>query len=347
MERHEYYISRCIALAKKGIFAAMPNPSVGAVVVYNDKIIGEGYTSAYGGSHAEVNAIAAVKDKTLLQQSTLYVSLEPCSHFGKTPPCADLIVAHKIPKVVIGTIDPFAEVCGNGIQKLKSNGIEVIIGVLEKECQNSNQRFFTYHQKKRPYIILKWAETIDGFIAPAKQENHSPFWISNHAAQQLVHHWRSEEMAFLVGTNTVKCDNPSLTTRKWFGKNPVRIYIDKEGTIDSSYSITSGESTTICITANTSLQSNDKVTYCLADFSQNLPQQIAKILYEHKIMSVVIEGGSSTLQHFIDANLWDEARIIIGDTPLNEGIKAPVLQHYASIKTTTLLNNQLHWIVAE
>ncbi len=346
MKKHEYYISRCISLANKGIFAALPNPSVGAVIVHNNKIIGEGYTSAYGGAHAEVNAIAAVQNKKLLSESTLYVSLEPCSHFGKTPPCADLIVEHKIPKVVIGTIDPFAAVCGNGIKKLEDNGIEVIVGVLEKECRESNKRFFIFHEKKRPYIILKWAQTIDNFIAPLQKNSNRPFWISNNIAQQIVHQWRAEEMAFLVGTQTVKDDNPSLTTRKWFGKNPTRIYIDKQGNIDTTFTITSGEAKTICITANSSLQSTPNVTYLVADFSDNLPQQIVELLYQQKIMSVVIEGGSATLQHFIDANLWDEARIVIGNNLLHEGKKAPILNKFASIETKNILDNQLQIIKA-
>ncbi len=347
MEKHEYYISRCILLAKKGIFTALPNPSVGAVIVYNNKVIGEGYTSAYGGAHAEVNAINSVRNKDLLSKSTLYVSLEPCSHFGKTPPCTDLIIERKIPKVVIGTIDPFAKVCGNGIKKLKDNNIEVIIGVLEKECQEVNKRFFTFHEKKRPYIILKWAQTLDNFIAPLHKDSHRPFWISNTISQQTVHQWRTEEMSFLVGTQTVKDDNPSLTARKWFGRNPTRIYIDKQGSIDSNHAITSGEVKTICITANKTLQSTNEVTYIFADFNKNLPLQIAEILYEQKMISVVIEGGATTLQHFIDANLWDEARIFIGNTLLHEGKKAPIFSNFQSIETKTILDNQLQIIKAK
>jgi len=341
LKKDEHYISRCIQLAKQGTFAAMPNPSVGAVIVHQDKIIGEGFTSAYGGSHAEVNAIAHVADPELLKESTLYVSLEPCSHFGKTPPCCDLIIAKKIPKVVVGTIDPFAKVCGMGIQKMKEAGIEVVIGVLEKECQQSNIRFFTYHQKKRPYILLKWAETADGFIAPETQETQAPFWLSNAYSKQLVHQWRSQEMAFLVGTNTVLADNPSLTTRSWFGKNPVRVYLDRLGRIDSSYAIQSSEAKTICITANKEAVSTDHVTYVYADFESNLPTQICRILYELQIMSVVIEGGTQTLQHFIDADLWDEARIFTSDSTLKQGIKAPLVSHWASREEYTVSTNQL------
>lgn len=347
MKKHEYYISRCILLAKQGIFNALPNPSVGAVIVYNNKIIGEGYTSAYGGAHAEVNAINSVHDKNLLSRSTLYVSLEPCSHFGKTPPCADLIIEHKIPKVVIGTIDPFAKVCGNGIKKLKDNNIDVVVGVLDTECREVNKRFFTFHEKKRPYIILKWAQTLDNFIAPLHKYSNRPFWISNTISQQIVHQWRTEEISFLVGTQTVKDDNPSLTARKWFGKNPTRIYIDKQRKINSDFTITSGKAKTICITENITLQSTTEVTYVYADFNKNLPSQIAKILYDQKIMSVVIEGGATTLQHFIDADLWDEARIFIGNSLLHEGKKAPTLRSFTSIEIKTILDNQLQIIKAK
>lgn len=342
LEKHELYISRCLQLAKQGTFAAMPNPSVGAVVVHNNKIIGEGFTSAYGGAHAEPNAIGAVKDKELLKESTLYVSLEPCSHYGKTPPCCDLVIEKQIPRVVIGTIDPFAKVCGRGIQKMREAGIEVIVGVLEKECQESNKRFFTFHQKKRPYIILKWAETPNHFIAPLTKDSQQPFWISNRYSKQIVHQWRSEEMAFLVGTTTVIDDNPSLTTRDWFGKHPVRIFIDRRGKINKDYTIFNGESKTICITANKNLLSNDNIIYEYADFDKDLPPQICEILHRHNILSLVIEGGAYTLQSFIDAQLWDQARIFIGGNNLNEGIYAPKLNNYKVITTQRILNDTLN-----
>jgi diaminohydroxyphosphoribosylaminopyrimidine deaminase/5-amino-6-(5-phosphoribosylamino)uracil reductase len=328
-------------LAKQGTYAAMPNPSVGAVVVHNDCIIGEGFTSAYGGAHAEPNAIASVKNKDLLKESTLYVSLEPCSHFGKTPPCCDLVIEKQIPKVVIGTVDPFAKVCGRGIQKMRDAGIEVIVGILEKECQESNKRFFTFHNKKRPYVILKWAESADGFIAPLKKTDKKPFWISNTYSKQLVHQWRSEEMAFLVGTQTILDDNPSLTTRDWCGKNPTRIYLDRIGRINDSYSIANGETTTICITANKALQSTKHIQYVYADFDAPLVPQVLSILHQHNLMSVVIEGGRQTLQSFIDLNLWDEARIFVGSTTLEEGVKAPVLKHFAKEEKHRILDNLL------
>lgn len=341
LEKHELYILRCLQLAWQGTFSALPNPSVGAVIVCNNKIIGEGFTSPYGGAHAEVNAINAVKNQDWLKDSILYVSLEPCSHYGKTPPCCDLIIEKKIPQVVVGTIDPFAKVCGTGIQKMRDNGIEVITGVLEKYCITSNKRFFTFHQKKRPYIILKWAETTDGFIAPEHKKDHSPHWLSNLYARQNVHQWRSEEMAFLVGTNTVLQDNPALTTRNWFGKNPVRIYLDRDGRINSSFKIQDGKATTICITNQHNVINTATVTYAFADFDQNLPRQICEILYQHQLLSVVIEGGTKTIQSFIDADLWDEARIFISNSVLKTGIKAPVFSRFSTSENTSIDNNTL------
>lgn len=341
MERHELYISRCIQLALQGTYAAMPNPSVGAVIVHNDKIIGEGFTSPYGGAHAEPNAIASVTNQELLKESTLYASLEPCSHFGKTPPCSDLVIEKKIPRVVIGTVDPFAKVCGRGIQKMRDAGIEVIVGVLEKECQDSNKRFFTFHNKKRPYVILKWAESADHFIAPLTRETDRPFWISNTYSKQLVHKWRSEEMAFLVGTQTVLSDNPSLTTRDWYGNNPIRIYLDRTGKIDETYSITDHSVKTICVTANPALQSSDNLIYEYADFNDTLVNQVLAILYKHNIMSVVIEGGTQTLQSFINTELWDEARIFTGDTIIGKGIPAPVLAEFDIVEKHRILDNEL------
>ncbi|KUF44250.1 bifunctional diaminohydroxyphosphoribosylaminopyrimidine deaminase/5-amino-6-(5-phosphoribosylamino)uracil reductase RibD [Myroides marinus] len=341
LERHELYISRCIQLALQGTYAAMPNPSVGAVVVHNGRIIGEGFTSPYGGPHAEPNAIASVKNQELLKESTLYVSLEPCSHFGKTPPCCDLVIEKQIPKVVIGTVDPFAKVCGRGIQKMRDAGVEVIVEVLEKECQESNKRFFTFHNKKRPYIILKWAESQDGFIAPITRDTHRPFWISNTYSKQLVHKWRSEEMAFLVGTQTVLSDNPSLTTRDWYGDSPIRVFLDRSGKIDHTFSIKAETVKTICITADQSLVSTENLVYEYADFTDNLLQQIIDILYKHNIMSVVIEGGTQTLQSFIDAKLWDEARIFTGETILGNGIAAPVLTEFDNAVKHRILDNEL------
>ena len=312
MIQHELYIKRCIEVAKNGLGSTRPNPMVGSVIVHNNKIIGEGYTSSYGSNHAEVNAIKSVINKDLLKEATLYVTLEPCSHFGKTPPCSDLIIKHQIPNIVIGCIDNNEKVAGKGIKKLKSTGCNVIVGVLENECKNHHKRFFTYHNKKRPYIILKWAETTDNFIAPAIQKEQKPIWITNKVSRQLVHKWRAEEQAILVGTNTVIKDNPSLTTRDWVGQNPIRIVIDKDNKLSKDHSVFNNESETITITKNN------------IDFSGNICKQICDILYLKNINSVIIEGGSKTLQTFIDENLWDEARVFTGSINFKEGIKAPM-----------------------
>ena len=311
MNIHEKYIKRCIEIAKNGLGSTRPNPMVGCVIVHNNVIIGEGFTSAYGGNHAEVNAIHSVVDKTLLKHSTLYVTLEPCSHFGKTPPCSDLIIKHNIPQVVIGCIDDNIEVAGKGIEKLKNAGCYVTVGVLEAECREHHKRFFTFHNKKRPYIILKWAETQDGFIAPETKNEQKPVWISNLYSRQLTHKWRSEEQAILVGTNTVLQDNPSLTVRDWTGQNPTRIVIDKHLKLPKNMAVFNGEAETIVISKNN------------VDFSKQIAQQICDLLVLKNINSVIVEGGKHTLQTFIDANLWDEARVFIGNISFGKGIKAP------------------------
>lgn len=287
---------------------------VGAVVVYNNRIIGEGFTSAYGGNHAEVNAINSVTDQSLLNKSTLYVTLEPCSHFGKTPPCSDLIVKHKIPEVVIGCIDDNPEVAGKGIAKLKASGCTVTVGVLEAECKEHHKRFFTFHNKRRPYIILKWAETKDGFIAPITKNEQKPVWITNSYSRQLVHKWRTEEQAILVGTNTVIEDNPSLTVRDWAGENPIRIILDRESKLNSDLNVFNDAAETLSIT-NLDI-----------DFNKPIAIQIADILFKKNINSIIIEGGSQTLQTFINENLWDEARVFMGDVEFKKGIKAPRLE---------------------
>ena len=313
MNIHEKYIKRCIEIAKNGLGTARPNPMVGSVIVHEDSIIGEGYTSKYGGNHAEVNAIHSVQDKSLLKQATLYVTLEPCSHYGKTPPCSDLIIAHKIPKVVIGCVDDNKKVAGKGIERLINAGCQVIVGVLEEACKEHHKRFFTFHNKKRPYVILKWAETKDGFIAPASKDTLKPVWITNEYSRQLVHKWRVEEQAILVGTNTVLNDNPSLTVRDWTGENPIRIVIDKKNDLTTEYNVLNNEAKTIIINNNLINKSEG-----------NTAEQILNLLMENEITSVIIEGGSKTLQTFIDANLWDEARVFVGDIYFKQGIKAPV-----------------------
>lgn len=325
MNIHEKYMRRCLVLAKNGLPAAMPNPSVGAVIVFENTIIGEGYTSPYGGFHAEVNAVNSIKDKSLLKKATIYVSLEPCSHFGKTPPCCDLIIDNEIPNVVIGTVDPNIKVAGNGIKKLIEAGKNVIVGVLEKECIESNKRFFTFHEKKRPYIILKWAESQDGFIAPFTKLVQKPVWISNEFSRQLVHKWRGEEQAILVGTQTVIGDNPRLDVRDWKGKNPVRVVLDQNNRIPKNSNILDGQVKTIVFCKSNPSFEKENCIFEILNFENNIVNQILQVAYKHQIQSVIIEGGRQTLQTFIDENLWDEARIFKSKTILKRGIKAPII----------------------
>lgn len=343
MKVHEFYINRCLELAKNGLGTTYPNPMVGCVIVHNHTIIGEGWHQKSGEAHAEVKAINSVKEKALLSKSTLYVSLEPCSHFGKTPPCCDLIVKHKIPNVIVGITDPHSKVAGSGIEKLQENGIDVMVGVLEKECYDINKRFFTYHQKKRPYIILKWAESPDGFIAPLTKEKKSPFWISAVYSRQLVHKWRSEEQSILVGTKTVLDDNPKLDVRDWTGNNPIRIVIDQKNSIGDEHYVKDEKSKTIIITSDSNYKSVKNYIYENAIFNSNLANQIAAIAYKQGIQSILIEGGKKTIQSFIDLNVWDEARVIIGTTPMTKGIEAPIIK--GTYTSTKIKNDQLNLFV--
>ena len=325
MTTHEFYMKRCIALAKNGLGTTYPNPLVGSVIVHDGKIIGEGWHKKAGEPHAEVNAVNSVKDKSLLKDATIYVSLEPCSHFGKTPPCCDLIIANKIPNVVIGTIDPFAKVAGNGVKKLIENGKKVTIGILEDECNELNKRFFTFHQKNRPYIILKWAETADGFIAPLKKEEKAPVWITNPYSRQLVHKWRTEEQAILVGTNTVLDDNPKLDARDFKGNNPIRVVWDKSNKITEKFHVKNQIIPSFFVTEIKNLTEKENIYYKNTIFDALLAKKTLDILFKKNIQSVIVEGGSQTLQSFIDANLWDEARVFVSENNFNEGIIAPKL----------------------
>ncbi len=330
---HEKYMKRCLQIAQNGIGTTRPNPSVGAVLVLEDKIIGEGYTSPYGGKHAEVNAINSVHNKKLLEKATMYVTLEPCSHHGKTPPCADLIIKHKIPNVVIGCIDSNDLVCGSGIEKLKEAGCHVLVGVLEEECKLHHKRFFTVQNKKRPYIILKWAQTNDGFMAPKTKKKQKPVWISNPYSKQLVHKWRAEEHAILVGTNTVLADNPKLNVRSWSGRNPTRVVLDRNLRIPKNLAVHNQEVKTIFIVGSDRHINDPSETLFFEkiDFQEKVAKQICEVLQKHKIQSIIIEGGTQTLQTFIDENLWDEARIFIGQRTFVEGLKAPEF----SVKTSS------------
>lgn len=304
-----------------------PNPSVGAVIVVHNKVIAEGFTSAYGGPHAEVNAIQAVKDISILKDATMYVTLEPCAHFGKTPPCADLIVKHQLKKVVIGCKDTNELVAGKGIEKLQAAGIDVTVGVLEAECLQHHKRFFRYQNKKRPYIILKWAQTADNFIAPSSKKEQKPIFISNAYSQQLVHQWRSEEQAILVGTTTAMVDNPKLNVRSFYGNNPVRVVLDKNLRVPATANLFDQSIKTIVITAHEQLGNTNKnssnISFEGIDFSKHVSQQIGEVLYKHHIQSVIIEGGLKTLQTFIDDNYWDEARVFTSELNFGAGVKAP------------------------
>ncbi|HUH51939.1 MAG TPA: bifunctional diaminohydroxyphosphoribosylaminopyrimidine deaminase/5-amino-6-(5-phosphoribosylamino)uracil reductase RibD [Flavobacterium sp.] len=336
-------MKRCLALARNGLGATYPNPMVGSVIVHQAKIIGEGWHQKAGAAHAEVNAIHSVKgDKSILKESTLYVNLEPCSHHGKTPPCADLIIQHQIKKVVIGTADPFAAVAGSGISRLKKAGIEVVVGVLEQECNALNKRFFKFHQQKRPYIILKWAQTQNGMLAPLTKDKNRPVWISNEYSRQLVHKWRTEEQGILVGTQTALQDNPKLDARHWAGQNPVRIILDRTGVIPPDFSVYDKSCKTIFITETPLSSGGDMLVFEQIDFSKNRNKQILDILYKHQLQSVIIEGGKAVLESFIQDNLWDEARVFSSDAFIEQGIKAPGF-NFQSSDETRILNDSLKY----
>ncbi len=326
---YETYVYRCLELAAKGAGHVAPNPMVGAVLVHEEKIIGEGWHQKYGEAHAEVNCInQAIQNgfAELIPRSTLYVSLEPCAHFGKTPPCTDLIIRHKIPEVVIGCRDPFKEVDGKGIEKLKTAAVNVIANVLEAECKELNRRFFTFHTQHRPYVILKWAVTKDGFIAPLTTEKGSRLLISNEYSNRMVHQWRSEEASILVGTNTALLDDPALTTRLWPGPSPVRLVVDRELKLPHSLKLFDQQHRTIVF--NTIKHEEDgSVLYYQVTQDVSLVHQIMNALYQLKIQSVLVEGGGRLLQSFIDEDAWDEARIITNEQlEIGKGLKAPSLK---------------------
>lgn len=345
MNIQQKYIKRCLELAKNGLGTTYPNPLVGCVIVYQDKIIGEGWHYKSGEPHAEVNAINAVADKSLLKSAELYVNLEPCSHYGKTPPCADLIVKHEIPKVIIGALDTNEKVSGKGVFHLKNNGCDVTVGVLEKKCLALNKRFYTYHNLKRPYIILKWAASADGFIAKNIEDGQKrvPYFITNAYSLQLVHQWRAEEQTILVGTNTAVADNPKLDVRHVKGKHPIRIVLDRTLRIPKDSALFDKTIKTIVLTDASNIssaKSDENLIFEPVNFDVSVPQQICTLLYKCKIQSLIIEGGSQTLQSFIDADLWDEARIFKGESLLKQGVKAPELKG-TLISAQNILEDQL------
>ncbi|MBQ3833856.1 MAG: bifunctional diaminohydroxyphosphoribosylaminopyrimidine deaminase/5-amino-6-(5-phosphoribosylamino)uracil reductase RibD [Bacteroidales bacterium] len=320
----EIFMRRCIELAKCGFGTASPNPMVGAVIVCDGKIIGEGWHRKCGEAHAEVNAVNSVADKSLLKKSTIYVSLEPCAHVGRTPACADMLIREGIPNIVVGSIDPFEKVAGKGIEKLRNAGRNVKIGVLRDECDWLNRRFFTFHTKRRPYVILKWAQTADGFIDNIRNDSQTPpLKITDQHFSTLVHKWRTEEDAILVGTRTALLDNPQLTARLWSGRNPVRVCIDREMKVPDSSRIFDCQAKTIIINGNKE-GTNDNLIFCKADFNENIVPQILDILYRNEIQSVIVEGGAQTLKSFISLGLWDEARVFTNSRlNIGNGVKAP------------------------
>ena len=332
---HTRYMLRCIELAKKGAGFVAPNPMVGAVLVYMDRIIGEGYHQEFGQAHAEVNCINSVKyeDKPLIEKSTLYVSLEPCVHVGKTPPCVDLILRNKITKVVIGSKDPFVEVDGKGIEKLRKEGVEVIEAIAEKEAKDLNKRFFTFYTNKRPFIILKWAQSRNHKIANA---DYSRVQITNDYTNSLVHRWRSEEAAIMVGTNTALQDNPALNVRYWTGKNPVRLVVDLNLRLPHDLKIFDRQQMTIIFNAVKHTEEENLLFYKI-EKTESLIAEIMKACYEMNIQSVLIEGGNKLAESFINEGAWDEARVIENTSMIiNNGLRAPVLTNHHLIDTETI-----------
>jgi diaminohydroxyphosphoribosylaminopyrimidine deaminase / 5-amino-6-(5-phosphoribosylamino)uracil reductase len=317
----ELFMKRALELARLGIGQVSPNPRVGCVVVHNGIVISEGWHQKHGEAHAEVNAIAAVHDQSLLKDATVYVNLEPCSHQGKTPPCADLLIKHQVKKVVVSNLDSNPLVSGQGIKKLRAAGIEVVTGMLEQEGRELNKRFFTFMEKQRPYIVLKWAETSDGFIA---RENHDSKWISNAYSRQLVHQWRTEEDAVMVGSKTASHDNPQLNVRDWTGRNPVRVVLDRFLRLSDTLHVFDRTQKTLCYNV---LKHEEHTNLSLVRIEeQNFIQNVLEDLYKRKIQSVVVEGGATILQTFIDAGLWDEAKVFVSDKDFGKGIQSPRLQ---------------------
>lgn len=325
MRTHESYMYRCIELARRGAGCVAPNPLVGSVLVHEDRIIGEGWHQTYGDPHAEVNCLASVaeSDRYLIPHATLYVSLEPCAHFGKTPPCSRLIVEQKIPRVVIGCRDPFPYVNGRGMEQLQAAGVEVMAPVLEAECQELNRRFFTWVEQKRPYVVLKWAQTSDGFMGSGTKER---LIISSNNTQQRVHRWRSEEAAILIGTRTALYDNPQLTNRCWKGPQPVRVVLDRQLMIPPTHNVFDSTAKTVVLNEVRSNGSGQpRYVQMPVSFSVG---DILSALYELQLQSVLVEGGAAVLNQFLQLGLWDEARIIESKTKAAvSGLKAPVLQN--------------------
>lgn len=330
MTNHRQYMERCLSLAEAGAGLVAPNPMVGCVIVHAGKIIGEGFHREFGGPHAEVNALANVNNPDLLPESTLYVSLEPCAHHGKTPPCADLIIEKKIPRVVVGTADPFPEVAGMGIARLKQAGIDVETGILENECRELNRRFITFHENKRPYVILKWAQTQNGFLDDGREGKTGPsVWISNSLSRRLVHRFRSQEAAVLVGTVTALKDDPSLTVRDWSGRNPLRVVLDSKNQLPRSLRLFDHRQMTLVFTGE-DRENEENIEFEKISFQGNVPAQVLETLYHRNIQSLIVEGGAITLRGFLESDVWDEAHIFTSLLWFEKGTPAPELRAVAT-----------------
>ncbi len=325
MMEEEKYMRRCIQLARNGLGHVAPNPMVGAVIVHNGKIIGEGYHARYGEAHAEVNAIRSVRDEALLREATLYVSLEPCAHHGKTPPCAKLIIEKKIPRVVIGCEDPFPKVAGKGIELLREAGVEVRVGILEQECKELIKRFITFHTRKRPYIILKWAESADGYL-DIKRTGGKPVILSTPLTSLLVHKRRAEADGIMIGTNTAALDNPSLTVRDWYGRNPIRIVLDQKLSLSPDLNLFSDGYPTICFTQQEEKPYSNGVEYITLESRGNIFPQAMEILHKKGIQTLMVEGGSIMIKSLICRELWDEAFIEESEIQLGDGVPAPCIR---------------------
>ena len=326
MNVDEKYMWRCLQLAKKGEGYTKTNPLVGCVIVHNNTIIGEGYHRRIGHAHAEVNAINSVRDVSLLKESTLYVSLEPCAHYGKTPPCAELIVEKKIPRVVVAVTDPNNKVAGKGIQLLRDSDVEVEVGVLEKEAKELNKVFFINQKENRPFIFLKWAQTKDGFIDTDRLNFEKPaLKLSNSVTQCIVHKLRTQTMAIMVGTNTAVKDNPKLNARKWYGDNPIRIVIDKASKLNATNNLLNGDVPTIVFTELESYPSYKNVSSIQINFDKNVAEQIIRKLNDLNIASVLIEGGTILISSFLENNLWDEAFVEVAESEIGYGISSPII----------------------
>lgn len=344
VEVENKYMARCISLARGGAGNVAPNPMVGAVVVHRGKIIGEGYHRRCGEAHAEVNAIASVKDESLLKEATMYVSLEPCSHYGKTPPCAELIIRKQIPRVVVGCLDPFPEVSGRGVRMLREAGVEVVTGVMKREAWELNRDFMTFQQLGRPYVYLKWAQSADGFMDKVRADNSSPAVVlSSSETLRRVHRMRANVAAIMVGTQTALLDNPSLTVRHWAGKSPVRVVLDRTLRIPSGYHLLDGAVKTLVFTAEKAVNCQ-QVEYITIDFSQPVLPQVLHELYIRKLNSLMVEGGANLLGHFLQEDLWDQMFVETAPVYLGTGVKAPDINLAPSLSLTEVIKRQDHVI---